>query len=49
MTKRAKIQKKGRICKSAGCKHVLSVYNSGLLCYVHQQSGAVETPKQAKA
>jgi hypothetical protein len=38
MTKKAKIQKKGRVCKYGGCKHVLSIYNPEILCYVHQQA-----------
>jgi len=29
--------KRKRICKFLRCKHVLSIYNPGAYCYVHQK------------
>ena len=29
--------KKKRICKFLHCKHILSIYNLGIYCYVHQR------------
>ena len=29
--------KRKRICKFLHCKHILSIYNRGIYCYVHQR------------
>ena len=36
MSKKIRIYKKHRICRFAGCKHLLSIYNPETYCYVHQ-------------
>lgn len=37
MSKKIRINKRRRVCRFSGCKHVLSVYNPESYCYVHQQ------------
>ena len=29
--------KRKRICRSHNCKYILSIYNQGVYCYVHQK------------
>ena len=29
--------KKKRVCKFLHCKHILSIYNPGIYCYVHRR------------
>lgn len=36
MVKKIKTFKKGRICKLKGCRQTLSIYNSGIYCYLHK-------------
>lgn len=38
MSKKIKSNKKRRICRFAGCKQVLSIYNPESYCHAHQQS-----------
>ncbi|MFC1709326.1 hypothetical protein ACFL2J_04645 [Candidatus Omnitrophota bacterium] len=35
MVKKAKAHRKGRICKFADCKTILSIYNPGHCCSIH--------------
>ncbi len=37
MAKKIKPNRRNRICKFTGCKHILSIYNPDTHCYVHQQ------------
>jgi hypothetical protein len=37
MSKKIRVNKKRRICRFAGCKHLLSIYNPETFCHVHQQ------------
>jgi hypothetical protein len=38
MSKKIKVYKKHRTCRFAGCKQILSIYNSETHCYVHQRA-----------
>jgi len=33
--KKVKTSVKGRKCKFPGCKHILSIYNHEMYCYIH--------------
>jgi len=37
MGKKIRTNKKHRICRITGCKHILSIYNVENHCHVHQQ------------
>lgn len=37
MSKKIRTNKKHRVCRVNGCKHILSVYNIEHYCHVHQQ------------
>ena len=37
MSKKIRTNRKHRVCRVAGCKHILSVYNPETYCHVHQQ------------
>ena len=37
MSKKIRLNKRRRICKFSGCRHILSMYNLETYCYVHQQ------------
>ena len=39
----SKAFKKGRVCSEAGCKTVLSMYNSGSYCYLHEPMSVPRT------
>jgi len=44
--KRVALIKKRRICKFPNCKHVLSIYNPEIYCYVHQRTAEDKKPHQ---
>ena len=37
MSKKIKPNRKRRICRFTGCRHILSIYNPEVYCHVHQQ------------
>ena len=37
MSKKIKTNNKHRICRSAGCKNILSIYNLEAYCHIHRQ------------
>ncbi|MFH0764038.1 MAG: hypothetical protein V1927_03455 [Candidatus Omnitrophota bacterium] len=48
MAKKIRMNKKHRICRTTGCKHILSVYNTENHCHVHQQLTMMQqTPSMA--
>jgi hypothetical protein len=51
--KKVKVSHKGRICKYPCCKIVLSIYNHGCYCYLHQDrlvaQDRLKTPQSAHA
>lgn len=46
MIKKLKTSAEGRRCEHAGCHRLLSIYNHGVLCRVHQSQ--VQTDEKTK-
>ncbi len=40
--KKIKTSYKGRICRQSGCKNILSIYNHGRYCHLHQDKLVAE-------
>ncbi|MDO8525648.1 MAG: hypothetical protein Q7S07_04085 [Candidatus Omnitrophota bacterium] len=37
MSKKIKTNNRHRVCRSVGCKHILSIYNLEVYCHIHRQ------------
>ncbi|MDD5020422.1 MAG: hypothetical protein PHH75_07265 [Candidatus Omnitrophica bacterium] len=40
--KKIKVSHRGRKCKFPSCRIVLSIYNHGCYCYLHQEKAGVQ-------
>jgi hypothetical protein len=35
--KKVKVSHRGRVCRHSACRIILSIYNHGLFCHIHEE------------